>query len=137
MDGTGSFCPYQTKTGVKVKFSDFEKIAKELGLSPHGIERALGSLWVEVGSSDGQQRRLNLGLRLVAVTREQVWVPTDYVVSALREYQGVCPQVFRWIVSGGFNPGKIPAELSYPQVLHASRTSGRVRASLLRKLSRF
>jgi len=120
-----------------LKFSDFEKIAKELGLSPHGIERALGSLWVEIRSSDGQQKRLNLGLRLIAVTRDGQWVPTDYIASALREYQGACPHAFRWIVSGGFNPEKIPAELSYPQVLHASRTSGRVRASLLRKLSRF
>ena len=120
-----------------MKFSKIEKIAKDLGLSPQGIERVLGQIWIEVTSPEGQKKRFNLGLRLEVVMRESRWVPHKFILAALREYQNASPLIFRWLVSGGFNPSRLPQDLSYPQVLHASRTSGRLRAALLRKLSSF
>ena len=113
-------------------------IAGAAGASEKAVQRIVGSIRIEaVKPSTESPQRFELGIH---IPPKEVRVQGNEQAAAaltqiVREYRNACPIVVGWIGRGDFDPKKIPAEINFAHVLHASRTAGRLRAKFLRKFS--
>ena len=57
-----------------------------------------------------------------------------YFTDIIRQYSNTCPIVVNWVGRGDFSDKKIPVHVNRGHLVHASRTAGRLRAELIRKL---
>jgi hypothetical protein len=83
----------------------------------------------------GEERRLDIGLRLLRLEPHLPLSGTDFVeelASAINRYHETCPAVVTWITTGGFHPERIPTHINRATLRHACRTAGRLRAKFLR-----
>jgi hypothetical protein len=55
---------------------------------------------------------------------------------AIRQYRRACPEVANWVISGDFNPVKIPREINKAKLIHACRTAGRIRAWVFQQIQK-
>ncbi|MEZ4753112.1 MAG: hypothetical protein R3A13_02240 [Bdellovibrionota bacterium] len=115
-------------------------LAKDLSLNDKGVGRLLGSVPVSTSTELGESqvaKRYDLGLRLHSkeiLVKLSLASSYSQLEACIREYLNSCPHIINWIMRGDFNPQKLPENINNGQLLHASRTSGRLRASILRKL---
>ncbi len=99
------------------------RIAAAAGISVSAVRRLAGSVKVSA-----REREFDLGLRIPEIPLRE-----EDIASALRDYLSCCPKVAGWIASGGFVPSRLPGDVTYARLLHACRSSGRIRAELLRR----
>ncbi len=115
-----------------------KEIAREVNISPAAVRRLLGTLSIPSAGANPESERpappLNLGLRLDQLRKEGIFTPynTSELGRILVEYRTSCPAVFAWIVNGGFDPTKSPSTVTRGNLVHATRTAGRLRAKYLR-----
>ncbi|MDC0357355.1 hypothetical protein OAO01_00935 [Oligoflexia bacterium] len=128
--------------------SNVREISKRAAVSPNAARRLLGSCSVTFATSqnkgmppedlrrEADEKNFDLGLRLNQKETFEHLNPDSLLgllAAALKEYGNTCPVVYNWLVSGGFNPTKRPARITLPILKHASITSGRLRAKVLRQ----
>ncbi len=132
---------------MKFTAKQYQQLARQTNISEQALRRILGSVPVEVlRPADPEQdlldvdpsklsERFNLGFRLIVDTSLQIAPSAELVertAACIAEYMRSCPLIYAWIISGGFDPSKIPERVSRANLLHASRTVGRLRAKLIR-----
>jgi hypothetical protein len=129
---------------MKLPDKSIQAIARVANTSPEVVRRLLGELsvgWIHpaVAGEKPRVESLRLGLRFNSLSPLQLSGligKEERVGGTLVEYRNCCPVVCRWTWSGGFNPKKLPDDLSRAELVHACRTAGRLRARLLREAVR-
>ena len=132
---------------MQLNAQQIQKIARQSNVSENALRRLLGSVMIELvkaiepGSdtetplASKKVERFEIGMRLTTDSTLRVAAGEQFVgklVAALAEYKRLCPLVYAWLLSGAFDPTKVPERVTRANVLHANRTIGRIRASLLR-----
>lgn len=140
--------PTQT-TALKLTPKAYTTIALSAGVGEKLVRRIVRSITIQCRQKSSEQGegsegpgRREVGFRLLG--GEPIYVSADLskdaivtsIAIALKEYNACCPLVLQWIGRGDFDPRRPPKELQSSHILHATRTAGRVRASLLRRLNR-
>lgn len=126
-----------------------QKISRELGISSRAAIRILSATSTSPTNRVSQEQidqlasgtlqtrklcfRVGFGLDDPAVCgrlRDTNFI--NLVIQAVKEYRASCPLVYRWLVSGNFEPDLPPGEVSDVVLKHATRTVGRLRAGVMR-----
>ena len=108
-------------------------VAGIAGINEKAVHRLSGSLKVQMT----EERTMELGINisdhfLISKLRSESGI--QMLGSTLREYMQTCPLIVAWVGRGDFKANKIPDNLKNASILHGSRTIGRLKAELIRKL---
>ena len=122
---------------LRLNEKNTRKVANAAGINEKAVFRLTRSLKVSVG--DGENTKTyELGFTInepYTIAKIQTEMGLKILAKTLREYMQLCPMVISWVGRGDFKADTLPERLTRANLLHASRTAGRLKAELLRALS--
>ena len=136
---------------LQLNTSELKRVASSCGVNEKGVWRLLGSIKVyetvfrvregldlDPDNAGSFEKSWEIGLHLGGA-RSFLLADRDViirlVIKALRDYHNTCPKIVGWVGRGDFKPEKIPELVTKPNIVHACRTAGRLRAKVMRELS--
>lgn len=123
---------------MKLAKRELQIISQKTGVGEPGILRLIGSIKLDAPDVDEEEAAVpfDIGLQLSTAPIGNTTARSELVeriASAIKEYQRHCPFLVAWVSRGDFKPAKPPSELTKGMLVHATRTSGRLRAQLLQQ----
>jgi len=130
---------------VRLSEKQLKTIALGAGVNGKAAERLTKSLRVSIPKKDlsgdpdalPAVEELEIGIQIadgLLFSRLKTPEGLAHFTDTIKKYSNTCPIVVNWAGRGDFNSKKVPTQINRGHLVHASRTAGRLRAELIRKL---